>query len=108
LSQLVPLIGKKYYGNDSFLRAIQAELGKRIGAENQSELLNFFLDEQAETATIRFAEEIALEIKSILRIGSTQFPQQNELSRSPPVHQGKNSAIHFDFLHQFFSPTLPV
>jgi len=72
LDKLSSLSGKKYYGNDSFLRAAQTELGIEISIEYQSALLNLFLDEQAEVATIRFAEEIALEIKSILRIGSTE------------------------------------
>ncbi len=72
LAELAALSGNKYYGNESFLEAVQAELGKEISVENQSALLNLFLDEQAENATIRFAEEIALEIKALLRIGSTE------------------------------------
>ena len=72
LAELAALSGNKYYGNEALLHAVQAELGQEISAENQSALLNLFLDEQAENATIRFAEEIALEIKALLRIGSAE------------------------------------
>ena len=70
LTELASLSGNKYYGNESFLLAVHSKLGNELSTENQSALLNLFLDEQAENATIRFAEEIALEIKSLLRIGS--------------------------------------
>jgi len=72
LTELVSLNGNKYYGNEPFLQAIHSELGNEISEENQSALLKLFLDEQAENATIRFAEEIALEIKALLRLGSTE------------------------------------
>ena len=39
----------------------------------QSAFLNLFLDDQAENATSRFAEAIALEIKTLLRIGISEI-----------------------------------
>ena len=66
------LRGGKYFGKDAFLRASQTVLGEEIAEANQSALFEFFLDEQAENATSRFAEGIAQEIKSLLHVSSTE------------------------------------
>ena len=67
------LLGKKYFGKKDFMQAAETVLKVDISELYQSALLSLFLDDQAENATSRFAEAIALEIKTLLRIGISEI-----------------------------------
>ena len=66
------LSGKKFFGKEAFLKAVKPVLDFNLSESDQSVILSLFLDDQAENATRRFAEAIALEIKCLLRIGFTK------------------------------------
>ena len=67
------LIGKKYFGIKAFKEAVGTVLEIDISEQYQGVFLNLFLDDQPENATSRFADAIALEIKTLLRIGVSKI-----------------------------------
>ena len=90
LSKFDSLLGQKYFGKEAFLQASQTVLDDELAKANQNALLTLFLDDQAGNATARFAEEIAQEIKSLLRKGSpeTERPSwQNKEGGRPLLEQ---------------------
>jgi len=68
LDSLNALKGEKFFGEESFLKAIRLMFDFDLCETDQNNILNLFLDDRAENATCRFAEAIALEIKELLRI----------------------------------------
>ena len=80
------LSGKKFFGKEAFLKAVKPVLDFNLSESDQSVILSLFLDDQAENATRRFAEAIALEIKNLLRIGFTKTDRpvwKNEETERP-------------------------
>lgn len=67
------LLGKKFFGKNAFIQAVEKVLEVEIFKLYQSAFMNLFLEDQSENATSRFAEAIAVEIKTLLRIGLSEI-----------------------------------
>jgi len=72
LNTLYSLNGKIFYGKDAFLKTVESVNGAVVSDTDKNEVLKLFLDDQAELATSRFADAIALEIKMLLAKGSPE------------------------------------
>ena len=66
LKALNSLNGQRFYGKDTLLKSVESAYGTVVSDSDKNALLELFLDDQAEIATSRFADAIALEIKSLL------------------------------------------
>ncbi len=69
---LYSLNGQKFYGKDALLNSVESAYGAAVSDSDKNEVQQLFLDDQAELATSRFADAIALEIKKLLAKGSPE------------------------------------
>ena len=72
LNALYSLNGQRFYGKDALLKSAESAYGAAVSASDKNVVLELFLDDQAELATSRFADAIALEIKKLLAKGSPE------------------------------------
>ena len=85
LKALYSLNGQRFCGNEDFLKSLELVLGAEVSNSDKNTVLDIFLDDQAEHATSRFADSIALEIKNLLAKGSPEKERpvwKNELGES--------------------------
>jgi len=72
LNALYSLNGQRIYGKDALLKSVESVYGAAVSDSDKNAVFKLFLDDQAELATSRFADAIALEIKKLLAKGSTE------------------------------------
>ncbi len=73
LKALYSLKGQRFFGNEAFLTSLKSSYGVTVSDSDKKSVLEYFLDDQAEITTSRFADSIALEIKKLLAKGDTEI-----------------------------------